>query len=90
LILGELADGAVYIIRQGYTYKKQVAFIEDMYRQKKLPRQSIIINDIKHVHGYGGYYGYGYGYASGKKSHYFDEQKKSLFSGLFGKKKRKK
>lgn len=90
LILGELADGAVYIIRQGYTYKKQVAFIEDMYRQKKLPRQSIIINDIKHVRGYGGYYGYGYGYASGKKSHYFDEQKKSLFSGLFGKKKRKK
>jgi capsular exopolysaccharide synthesis family protein len=90
LILGELADGAVYIIRQGYTYKKQIAFIEDMYRQKKLPRQSIIINDIKHVRGYGGYYGYGYGYASGKKSHYFDEQKKSLFGGLFGKKKRKK
>ncbi|MDH7463650.1 polysaccharide biosynthesis tyrosine autokinase [Chitinophagaceae bacterium 26-R-25] len=90
LILGELADGAVYIIRQGYTYKKQVAFIEDMYRQKKLPRQSIIINDIKHVRGYGGYYGYGYGYASGKKSHYFDEQKKSLLSGIFGKKKRKK
>ncbi|MDI3318645.1 GumC family protein [Pinibacter soli] len=90
LILGGLADGAVYIIRQGYTYKKQVAFIEDMYSQQKLPRQSIIINDIKHVMGYGGYYGYGYGYASGKKSHYFDEQKKSLFSGLFRKKKRKK
>jgi hypothetical protein len=42
------------------------------------------------VRGYGGYYGYGYGYASGKKSHYFDDQKKTIFSGLFGSKKRKK
>lgn len=79
LVLSEFANGTLYIVRQGYTYKKQIDFIEDMYRQKKLPGQAIIINDIKHVSGYGGYYGYGYGYASGKKSHYFDEQKKSIF-----------
>lgn len=79
LVLSQFADGTLYIVRQGYTYKKQIDFIEDMYRQKKLPGQGVIINDIKHVSGYGGYYGYGYGYASGKKSHYFDEQKRSIF-----------
>jgi len=88
LVLSEFADGTLYIVRQGYTYKKQIDFIEDMYRQKKLPGQGIIINDIKHVTGYGGYYGYGYGYASGKKSHYFDEQKKSIFKFSFRKPKK--
>ncbi len=93
-VLAEYADAAMYIVRQGYTYKKQIEFIEDLYKQKKLPRQAIIMNDIKKVRGYGSYYGYGYGYgyAMGgkKKNHYFDDNTKSFWTRLFGKSKKKK
>ena len=46
--------------------KKQIQLIDDLYRNKKLPHLSIIINDIQAQGGYGGYYGYGnYGYGYG-------------------------
>ena len=45
-------------------------------RKKKLPRVSIIINDVKVKPGYGYYgygrYGYGYGYGSGYG--YYEEE----------------
>jgi capsular exopolysaccharide synthesis family protein len=84
LTLSPYADATLYIARQGHTYKKQVGLIDDFYRQHKLPKVSLILNDVKATAGYGGYgYGYGYGYNSG----YFDDeeaQSPSFMSRWFG------
>ncbi|MGB3007690.1 MAG: polysaccharide biosynthesis tyrosine autokinase, partial [Chitinophagaceae bacterium] len=75
MTLGKYADASLYLVRQGHTFKKQVALIDEFYKEKKLPRVSIIINDVKLKTGYGYYgygrYGYGYGYGYGS---YYEEE----------------
>jgi len=86
MTLGKFAFCSLYIVRQGHTYKKQIALIDEFYREGKLPKVSIIINDIKIKPGYG-YYGYGrYGYGYGYKSNYYEEEHPSqnLFTRFFG------
>jgi tyrosine-protein kinase Etk/Wzc len=78
----------LYIVRQGHTFKKQIAMIDEFYQQGKLPKISIVLNDVKIRSGYG-YYGYGrygYGYGYGYGSGYFDDDKKdgSFWSKWFG------
>lgn len=69
ITLGRYADASVYIVRHGYTLKKQIQLIDDLYQHNKIPHLSIIINDIQTKAGYGGYYGYGgYGYGYGYSS----------------------
>lgn len=71
--LSAYADASLYIIRHGYTLKRQLSMVEDLYQQKRLPSMGLVINDIqtqgryKGYYGYGGgsYYGYGYGYGYG-------------------------
>ena len=69
MTLGKFADTTLYIVRQGYTYKKQVSLIDELYHENRLPKISIVINDVKLKPGYGYYgygrYGYGYGYGGG-------------------------
>ncbi|HLG41423.1 MAG TPA: polysaccharide biosynthesis tyrosine autokinase [Chitinophagaceae bacterium] len=77
LTLSKFADCTLYLVRQGHTFKKQIALIDELYREKKLPKVSIVINDVKNKPGYG-YYGYGrygYGYGYGYGSSYYDEEK---------------
>ena len=74
MTLGQFANCTLYIVRQGYTYKKQIALIDEFYREAKLPKVSIVINDVKIKPGYG-YYGYGrYGYGYGDNSGYYEEE----------------
>jgi tyrosine-protein kinase Etk/Wzc len=76
MTLSRFADATLYIVRQGHTYKKQVGLIDEFYREGKLPKISIIINDVKIQPGYG-YYGYGrYGYGYGYTSGYYEEEAK--------------
>jgi tyrosine-protein kinase Etk/Wzc len=95
MVIGRHADCTLYILRQGYTYKNQVRLIDELYTQKKLPRLSVLLNDMKGGVGYGSYYGYGvYGY-SGRNRYgygygygYFDaedkhKKKKGLLRKLF-------
>jgi capsular exopolysaccharide synthesis family protein len=94
MALSRFADCTLYIVRQGHTFKKQIGLIEAYNRDKKLPKISIVLNDVKVQAGYGsyGYNQYGYGYGSG----YFDDddlpksgiQKWFYFFGL-GKRKNK-
>lgn len=77
LTLSKYAHCTLYMVRQGHTFKKQIALVDDYYRQGKLPKLSIVLNDVKSGIGYGNYgygggygYGYGYGYGAG----YFDEE----------------
>jgi tyrosine-protein kinase Etk/Wzc len=78
MTLGKFADCTLYLVRQGHTFKKQVTLIDEFYREKKLPRVSIIINDVKVKPGYGYYgygrYGYGYGYGQKSSSSYYEEE----------------
>jgi capsular exopolysaccharide synthesis family protein len=69
MTLSKFADCTLYIVRQGHTFKKQVILIDEFYTESRLPKISIIINDVKLKPGYGYYgygrYGYGYGYGQG-------------------------
>ncbi len=73
--LSKFADCTLYLTRQGHTFKKQIVLIDEFYRENKLPKISIIINDVKMKAGYGYYgygrYGYGYGYGYGS---YYEEE----------------
>ena len=78
ITLGKFADCTIYMMRQNYSFKRQLALVEDYYSQKRLPQISIVLNDVKTQGGYGAYgygrYGYGYGYGYGYSS-YFEEEK---------------
>jgi len=75
MTLSKFADSTLYLVRQGHTFKKQIALIDEFYKENKLPKVSIIINDVKLKPGYGYYgygrYGYGYGYGYGS---YYEEE----------------
>jgi capsular exopolysaccharide synthesis family protein len=92
LNLGKYADCTLYIVRQGHTFRRQLQLIEDFYTQKKLPKISIILNDVKAEGSYYGSYGYygGYGYYGNYKSGstYFEDESRRKrkghpFSNLF-------
>lgn len=102
MTLSKYADSTLYLVRQGHTFKKQIALIDEFYKEEKLPKLSIIINDVKVKPGYG-YYGYGrygYGYGYGYGSYYEEETPPQNFfekiitfldiRRFFGKSKRKK
>lgn len=85
--LSAYADTCLYIIRQGYTLKRQLSMVDDLYQKKRLPHMGLVINDIqtqgryRGYYGYGGgsYYGYGYGYGYG--GDYFSDSSKNLTVG---------
>ena len=62
-----------------------MALIDEFYQENKLPKVSIVINDVKMKPGYG-YYGYGrygYGYGYGYGSYYEEETPpKNLFERM--------
>jgi capsular exopolysaccharide synthesis family protein len=57
-------DAVLYVVRQRYTYKKQLEFVNDLIAQGKLSKVSLVVNDV-HLGGKYGYYGYGYGFGYG-------------------------
>jgi tyrosine-protein kinase Etk/Wzc len=84
MVLGNYADSTLYIVRQGYTFKKQIGLINEFYTDKRLPRIAIVINDVSpkrsgQYYGYGGYGGHGYGYGYGYGYFEEDSQKKPGF-----------
>jgi tyrosine-protein kinase Etk/Wzc len=83
MTLSKFANATLYIVRQGFTFKKQIGLIEELYQQNKLPKISLILNDVKLRAGYGGSSDgrYGYGYTSG----YFEEEAPppTVISGWF-------
>jgi len=56
------ADICLYVVRQKYTNKDQLKIVDALYRDKKMKKLGIVINDIDVSSGYG--YGYGYGYGN--------------------------
>jgi len=79
-LLGRYADTVLYLVRQGYTYKQQIQLADELHRTRKMPKMSLIVNDVQVTRGYGygyGYYSYGYGYGYGAYGGYFEEKNKN-------------
>ena len=85
-VLSQYADASMYVVRHNFTFKKQIELIQMNYEKEKLPKMSLVINDVRALIGYGKYYGYvNYGYMSygSEMSHYFDISKtKGMFRFL--------
>ncbi|HSC54403.1 MAG TPA: polysaccharide biosynthesis tyrosine autokinase [Phnomibacter sp.] len=62
--LAPYVDTSIFIVRHRFTYKRQLSFVEEIYRQGKLPYLWMVVNDLKMGARFG-YYGYGYGYGKG-------------------------
>jgi capsular exopolysaccharide synthesis family protein len=99
--LNEYAQATLYVIRQRYTLKKQIDFVNDIFKNKKLHNMGLVINDVKvggrygyygygNGYGYGYRYGYGYGYGAYSYGNYFDDMKRQAWWEKFLPKKRKK
>jgi capsular exopolysaccharide synthesis family protein len=89
VILSAFANATLYIMRQDYTLKKQLGLVNDLYKKNKLPKISILLNDVKASSSYGGYYGnYGYGYGYGHGGEYFEEETSQKL-GLLGRLRRR-
>lgn len=86
VVLGKHADASLYVVRHNYTFKKQLQLLDDIYVNRRLPRMSLVLNDIQaKTGGYGGYYGYGgYGYGAYGSSYganYFEADKRKKLPG---------
>ncbi len=88
LLLSKFAMTNVFVVRQNYSTKTVLRFINDLFHNKEMHSLSILINDVKvpsyygYRTGYGykyggaGYnYGYGYGYGYGHGYYEDDEEK---------------
>ncbi len=73
LLLSDIANAYLYIVRQNYSNKNVLKLIEDLQKNITLKNLSIVLNDAKismaYVYKYG--YNYGYGYRQG---YYDDDQ----------------
>ena len=69
LLLRNLVDNILVVVRHKYTHKGMVRHLDMMYQNKELERASIIFNGVKQGKGYG-YGAYQYGY---NQEYYVDE-----------------
>ena len=62
LLISNFADAFIYVIRANFLDKRALSYIKSIYKEKRLPNMSILINGIDFKKSYG--YGYGYGYGT--------------------------
>lgn len=74
ILVAKNADIFIYVIRANFLDKRVLKVIENVYRDKKLPNMSVVLNDTKWSKTYGYGYGYGYGYSYNE-----DEAKKPWY-----------
>ncbi len=83
LLLSKYTDAVLYLVRQRYTYKKQINIIQGLANDKRFKKIDIIFNDVKDIPGHD----YGYSYGSNKHSYKYyedDYKQRSFFAKLFG------
>ena len=66
-IIAPKADITIFIIRAGLFDKRALAYVEQLYADKKYNRMALIVNGVETYKGKSGY-GYGYGYGYGNES----------------------
>lgn len=90
-VLSKYADSTVFVVRQGFTPRKRLENINEVYVTRSFPNVNLLVNDVK-MGGANSYYGYGYGYGYNYNMSYnygySEVEKKSLWqkiTGFFGK-----
>ena len=70
LLLGQLANVTLFVVRQRYTTRGSVSLLDEIYRKGEMSNITLVVNDISAT----GYYGYGlrYGYTLGYGHRYYD------------------
>jgi len=70
LLLNQLANVILFVVRQRYTTRGSVQLLDEIYRKGEMSNVALVVNDISTT----GYYGYGlrYGYSLGYGSRYYD------------------
>ncbi len=70
LLLNQLANVILFVVRQRYTTCGSVQLLDEIYRKGEMSNVALVVNDISTT----GYYGYGlrYGYSLGYGSRYYD------------------
>jgi tyrosine-protein kinase Etk/Wzc len=79
-LLSKYSDANLYVMRQGYSFKNSVEFINEVTETDRMSNLYIVVNDVKkgnsYRYGYSYGYGYGYGYVDdGKKRKLFKSRK---------------
>jgi len=88
LLLADIADAFLFIMRQGYSSKNVIKLIKDAQKDNDLLNLGIILNEVQIKKGYGYSYGYGYGYGYGQGQGYYDEsdsKKVNIFQKVINK-----
>jgi capsular exopolysaccharide synthesis family protein len=67
LSISKYSDINVFVMRQNYTNKSSLKFINDIHKENKIKNLSLLINDVDMINSFGYRYGkygqqYGYGY----------------------------
>lgn len=75
MILSRLTDITLYLIRQGFTRKSELGFIQEQHSEKVLTNIHLVFNGIERMK-----HGYGYDY---NNSYYGQDQRKNIFSLAF-------
>jgi capsular exopolysaccharide synthesis family protein len=70
LLLSQLANVTLFVVRQRYTTRGSVSLLDEIYRKGEMSNVAFVVNDISAS----GYYGYGlrYGYSLGYGHRYYD------------------
>ena len=70
LLLAQLANVTLFVVRQRYTTRGSVSLLDEIFRKGEMSNVAILVNDISAS----GYYGYGlrYGYTLGYGHRYYD------------------
>ena len=59
LVLSKFSDVNMFVVRQSYTLKEQLKFLNALYADHKVKNAGILFNGVEYLKQYG--YGYGYG-----------------------------
>lgn len=68
MLISQLADATLYLVRADYTEKNLLEFSKNLHETGRLKNMAYVINGVEAStsYGYSYNYGYGYGYGSGK------------------------
>ncbi|MDH7911502.1 tyrosine-protein kinase domain-containing protein [Winogradskyella sp. SYSU M77433] len=67
LLISQLADATIYLVRANYTEKKLLSYSKDLFDSGKLKNIAYVINSVDTNKSYGYGYNYGYNYGYGRK-----------------------
>ncbi len=85
LLMADIADAYLYVMRQNYSSKNIIKLVNDIKRDNKLKNLGIILNEVQTKRAFDYSHGYGYGYGYGDGQGYYDEfgtKKKSFIKRI--------